>query len=94
MTLQDGAIFITPDGRRFRAKLEIRNYAPDDPAWTFVPADQDPELDSRDTWRDKTGRMLFVESGMIVQLDFETAAIAVDTGWTVEDLRAEPSRGN
>jgi hypothetical protein len=89
MRLQDGAIYITPDGRRFRAKLEVRNYAPDDPAWTFAPADRDTQRDSRDSWRDNTGRMLFVEHGMIVQLDFETAAIAVDTGWTVEDLRAE-----
>jgi hypothetical protein len=89
MKLLDGAIYIIPDGRRFRAKLEIRSYAPDDPAWTFVPADRDTEQDSRDTWRDKTGRMLFVEHGMIVQLDFETAGIAVDTGWTVDDLRPE-----
>jgi hypothetical protein len=89
MKLQDGAIYITPDGRRFRAKLEIRNYAPEDPAWTFVPADRDTDASGGDTWRDKTSRMLFVERGLIVQFDFDTVGIAVDTGWTMEDLRAE-----
>jgi hypothetical protein len=88
MNLQDGAVYMTPDGRRFRAKLETRRYAPDDPAWTFIPARDDNGADGIDGLREMMSRMLFLEGGSIIRFDFERHGIVVATGWTVEDLRA------
>jgi hypothetical protein len=81
MRLQEGCIYISPDGRRFHAKVETRNRAPNEVAWTLVPIPLDGGA--------KMGWILFLERGRILRFDFEIMGIAVDTGWTVDELRAE-----
>jgi hypothetical protein len=93
--LQEDAIYVAPDGRRFRAKLEKRRSPANKPAWIFLPARWEDEEYGEDILHDKVGlldrvsRMLFVERDRIIRLDFEQIGIVVDTGWTVNDLRLE-----
>jgi hypothetical protein len=87
MKLRDGALYVAPDGRRFRARKELR-----EPEWTLVPPGSDEEI-LRTPTRDRLAQLLFVEEEKIVLLDFSGLRVAVrDTGWTVDDL-SEPSTG-
>ncbi len=85
MPLVNGHIYSTPDGKRFCAQLEKRQYAGLDQSWALLPTDED----EHETWRDRLGQMLFIERGRIIQLNLDLPHIIVDTGWTAADLRAE-----
>jgi hypothetical protein len=82
MPLKEGATYFAPDGRRFKAELATRQYG-SEPSWVLLPED----TDSRDQWRDRLSRMLFLEGGRIVQFDFDSERLIKDTGWTEADLR-------
>jgi hypothetical protein len=89
MTLQDGAIYSTPDGRQFRARKELR-----EPAWTLVPPGSDEDI-LRTPTRDRLGQLLFIEDGEIVFFDFSGLRVAVQhTGWTLHDLAPCSSKRN
>lgn len=82
MPLQDGAFYVFPDGRKFRANLEASR------AWTFVP----PELEqiTPKAWRESISKLLFLlANGKIISVNLYTPSIEVDTGWTIADLRRE-----
>jgi hypothetical protein len=85
MCLEHDAIYITPDGRRFRAELDTRRYG-EHRSWTLIPCGDD---DSGALWRDTLERMLLLEGDRIVRLDFASATQVVDTGWTAADLRRD-----
>jgi hypothetical protein len=88
MSLKDGAIYRTPDGRRFRARIEPRRYDPE-PAWTFVPVDLDDTNTDKGPSRDRLRKLLFLDQGKIVHFEFDTGKLVQDTGWTIADLWPE-----
>jgi hypothetical protein len=83
MSLQQDAIYVAPDGRHFRAKLDNRQYDTD-LTWTLTPTDSGDTL-----WRDSLERQLYVHRGRVVRFDFKLPTLVVDTGWTEADLRRD-----
>jgi hypothetical protein len=81
--LKQGNIYGTPDGRRFRAELDSRQYGPHR-SWTLTPV-----YTSGGMSRDALEQMLFLRRERVFRLDFTTATVVVDTGWTAADLRRE-----
>jgi len=80
--LQDGQAYRAPDGRIFRATLEVRRYAPD-PAWSFAPL----ETNRNDTWLEGLEHHLFFEDGRLVYFDFSGPEPRIrDTNWTIDDF--------
>lgn len=80
--LQDGQAYRTPDGRVFRATLEIRRYSPE-PAWSFAPL----EANRNHTWLEGLEQQLFFEDGRLVYYDFSGPGPQIrDTEWTINDL--------
>jgi hypothetical protein len=59
MPLQQDAIYLTPDGQRFKAKLDKRQYG-DHLTWTLTQVDKADAL-----WRDS--QMLFLHRGRVVR---------------------------
>ena len=84
MELKHGTVYSTPDGRRFRARAEIRRSDPN-PTWTLVPVTLDEAQDV--TLRSILGYYLFLEKGRFVFFEFATDGPFVrETKWTVDDL--------
>ena len=85
MQLKDGAVFLFPDGRTFRAILEAAR--PDlNPAWTFVPSELEQIFPK--SWREALSKLLFLlDDGKIISINFDTMPKAIGTGWTIADLR-------
>jgi hypothetical protein len=80
MSLKDGANFLFPDGRRFRAVLEASQ------TWTFVPSEL-VEMNPS-SWREAISKLLFLlDDGKIISISMYTSPIIMDTCWTVADLR-------
>jgi hypothetical protein len=83
MPLKQGHIYRSPDGRRFRAKLDGRQYGPHR-SWRLTPVRA-----SRVMSREALEQQLFLRCGRVFRLDFARATIVVDTGWTAADLRGD-----
>lgn len=82
MSLEDGGVFLFPDGRKFRANLEAHE------GWTFVPHELEQFIPR--SWREALSKLLFLlEDGKIVSINFYTSPSVVDTGWTLADLTRE-----
>jgi hypothetical protein len=90
MPLQEDAVYVAPDGRRFQAQLDKRQYGMHR-SWTLIPL---PGSDSTKSSlsRDVLERMLFLDRGKIVRFDFKSPAVVIDTGWKAADLRREIAR--
>jgi len=86
MSLQQGYTYRTPDGRRFRAELDSRQYGKQQ-SWTLIPVYAGDGMS-----RDVLEQMLFLRRGQVFRLDFTMAPQAVDTGWTEADLQPEASK--
>jgi hypothetical protein len=86
MILKDAQTYRAPDGRRFIAKSESRQYDPTG-AWTLVP----PELYqvAESSWRISISQLLFVENEGIYAIDLSSRPLVRDTGWTLADLVPE-----
>jgi hypothetical protein len=82
MALKQGAIYITPDGRRFRAELYTHRRS-ELQLWRLVP------IDVADAESQGAIDMLFVGRGRVVRIDITAPALVADTGWTVAHLRRE-----
>src|SRR5262249_12624930 len=83
MPLEQDRIYMTPDGRRFRAELDTRWYRAD---WSCTTT---PVHASNSLSRDVLERMLFLRRDRVFRLNFMTPELVVDTGWTADDLRCE-----
>jgi hypothetical protein len=90
MPLEHGAIYLSPDGRRFQAQLDKRQYGKYR-SWTLLLVQTNTPNSHKDGTlaRDILENMLFLDHGKIVRLDFGGVPIMVDTGWTAADLCRE-----
>jgi len=91
MPFREGAFYLAPDGRRFRAQLDSKQYRPPPHrSWTLIPVRPDNQENANSgSWRDKLSQMLFLEEGRLIAFDFNCAKIVNDTGWTAADLQPE-----
>jgi hypothetical protein len=89
MLFEQDAVYVAPDGKRYLAQEDKRQYS-QEKSWTFIPVMYPTRAISRnDMARDTLEEMLFFDHGRIVKIDFESAGIMVDTGWTAADFRPE-----
>jgi hypothetical protein len=80
VVLEQGVVYVTPDGRRFRADLDT--YHDGTPRfWRLVP------IGVADAKSRGALELLFVGRGRVVRIDLTARALVVDTGWTYADLR-------
>jgi hypothetical protein len=84
-SLEHDAIYVLPDGRRFRAEVDTRHYGKHR-SGTLMPCGNEK---SGALSRDILETMLFLDGDRIVRLDFGLDPVVVDTGWTVADLLRE-----
>jgi hypothetical protein len=77
------ATYVTPDGRRFQADLDNRQRG-EHRSWTLLPITSDKSL-----FRERLEQHLFVHRGRVVRLNFLTAALVEETGWTEADFRRD-----